>query len=197
MYDQNGYVLSTMHYENPHARPADSPCSVARVPTCVLAFSTAVPVLAQTPEASSSSILDPANMDQKVDPGEDFYRYVNGGWLDRTSIPVDWPAFGAFQELSDRTEQQLIALLQSVDVEATGSALTDQQKAALAAESQPDLRPHLQHPQHHDRRVDAELRHVEPRVARHLHTLRRFLERNRDLDRLADAGDGQRSLAVA
>jgi predicted metalloendopeptidase len=106
---------------------------------CVLAFSTAVPVLAQTPEASSSSILDPANMDQTVDPGEDFYRYVNGGWLDRTSIPVDWPAFGAFQELSDRTEQQLIALLQSVDVEATGSALTDQQKAALLFQQGLDL----------------------------------------------------------
>jgi putative endopeptidase len=30
-----------------------------------------------------------ANMDRSVKPGDDFYRYANGGWLERTEIPPD------------------------------------------------------------------------------------------------------------
>jgi putative endopeptidase len=30
-----------------------------------------------------------ANMDRSVKPGDDFYRYANGGWLKRTEIPPD------------------------------------------------------------------------------------------------------------
>jgi putative endopeptidase len=28
-------------------------------------------------------------MDRSVKPGDDFYRYTNGGWLKRTEIPPD------------------------------------------------------------------------------------------------------------
>ena len=31
--------------------------------------------------------IDPADMDLTVDPAQDFYRFANGGWLDRTEIP--------------------------------------------------------------------------------------------------------------
>jgi putative endopeptidase len=30
-----------------------------------------------------------ANMDRSVKPGDDFYRYANGGWIKRTEIPPD------------------------------------------------------------------------------------------------------------
>ncbi len=32
--------------------------------------------------------LDPADMDLSADPTQDFYRFANGGWLDRTEIPA-------------------------------------------------------------------------------------------------------------
>ena len=113
----------------------------------VLAFLTSfapvAPALAQSATPIASEIVSPldlANMDQTVDPGEDFYRFVNGGWLDRTTIPPDWPSYGVFEELVDRTEQQLIALLQGIEAEGTAPAdLTDEQKAALLFQQGLDL----------------------------------------------------------
>jgi predicted metalloendopeptidase len=55
--------------------------------------------------------IDVANMDRSVDPGVDFYRFVNGGWLDRTEIPADEGSYGVFNELDDATTAQLLELL--------------------------------------------------------------------------------------
>jgi predicted metalloendopeptidase len=55
--------------------------------------------------------IAPSNMDLSVDPAEDFYRFANGGWLDRTEIPADEGAYGVFQELDDLTIEQLLELL--------------------------------------------------------------------------------------
>ena len=56
--------------------------------------------------------VDPANMDFSVDPGVDFYRYANGGWLDRTTIPPDFPGIETMSHLEGVTRAQLIDLLQ-------------------------------------------------------------------------------------
>lgn len=44
------------------------------------------------------------DMDLTVDPGMDFYRYSNGGWLSRTQIPDDKTRYGAFDILAEETE---------------------------------------------------------------------------------------------
>ncbi len=46
-----------------------------------------------------NNIIDPVNMDLSVSPGEDFYRYANGGWLDANPAPEAFGRFGAFTEL--------------------------------------------------------------------------------------------------
>ena len=46
-----------------------------------------------------------------VSPREDFYRFANGGWLDRTEIPDDKSSYGTFTELYDLTIDQLLAIL--------------------------------------------------------------------------------------
>ena len=43
---------------------------------------------ASAPTAPLSGI-DAGGMDKRVDPQDDFYRYVNGRWLDQTEIPPD------------------------------------------------------------------------------------------------------------
>jgi putative endopeptidase len=68
---------------------------------------TAGGVLAQ----ESGHGIDVQNMDLAVDPREDFYRFANGGWLDRTQIPEDKSSYGAFTELYDLTVDQLLAML--------------------------------------------------------------------------------------
>jgi len=58
------------------------------------------------PETLVSGI-DLENMDTSVRPQDDFYSYVNGNWLKKTTIPDDKSSFSAFSEVSDKTELQL------------------------------------------------------------------------------------------
>src|SRR5687767_14987870 len=52
----------------------------------LIAFLTLAPVLPASAEQSLSSHgISAADMDLSVDPGVDFYRYANGGWLDRAT----------------------------------------------------------------------------------------------------------------
>jgi putative endopeptidase len=55
--------------------------------------------------------LSPEDRDPTVDPGVDFYRFANGGWLDANPIPAGYGAWGAFEELQTRNEDQLHDLL--------------------------------------------------------------------------------------
>jgi len=73
-------------------------------------FTAAVPALAQV-ESPRVHGIDPANMDLAVDPGVDFYRFANGGWLDRTELPADDPFYGVFNELHDQNTALLTGLL--------------------------------------------------------------------------------------
>ena len=56
--------------------------------------------------------FDAAGMDRSVDPGEDFYRYANGGWLETTTIPADRPNWGASAVLRDQAEQRTRTLIE-------------------------------------------------------------------------------------
>ena len=55
-----------------------------------------------------------------IAPGDDFYRYVNKGWLDTARIPAGFPMTGAFIDLTLRTERQVQAIID--DVKAQGAA---------------------------------------------------------------------------
>ncbi len=37
--------------------------------------------------------FDLSGMDTATKPGDDFFRYANGTWLDKTQIPSDKPAY--------------------------------------------------------------------------------------------------------
>jgi putative endopeptidase len=50
--------------------------------------------------------------DPSVRPQDDFFRHVNGGWIARTEIPADKPAFGSFYELRDKSESNLRAIIE-------------------------------------------------------------------------------------
>jgi len=74
--------------------------------------------------------VDLNNLDTTTAPGTDFYRYVNGKWLDQATIPAGYPVMNAFVEVNTRTEQQLQAIVDSLGPQApVGSP--DQQVYAL------------------------------------------------------------------
>lgn len=55
---------------------------------------------------TSSSGVEKAAMDPRVLPGDDFYRYANGAWLQRTIIPSDAMEVGVFSQLSAKVFQR-------------------------------------------------------------------------------------------
>ena len=46
--------------------------------------------------------FDTKNMDKSVKPGDDFFRYANGGWIKRTPIPPEYARWGSFNELIEK-----------------------------------------------------------------------------------------------
>ena len=52
-------------------------------------------------------------MDTGVQPNEDFFRYVNGSWLDKTEIPADRARWGSFDELRQKTDEDALAILKA------------------------------------------------------------------------------------
>lgn len=58
--------------------------------------------------------VDTANIGNNIQPGDDFYRYVNKGWLDKAKIPAGLPAMDSFTEVRLRTERQLETLIQEL-----------------------------------------------------------------------------------
>jgi putative endopeptidase len=69
--------------------------------------------LAARPAAAGKPI-DPANMDTSVKPGDDFYRYANGKWLDNNPIPATESRWGSFSEVQERNYAVLHQILDEV-----------------------------------------------------------------------------------
>jgi len=51
--------------------------------------------------------LSASDRDPSADPGVDFYRFANGGWLDANPIPKGYGSWGAFEEVGKRNELAL------------------------------------------------------------------------------------------
>ena len=56
--------------------------------------------------------FDTEGADLKTKPGDDFFRYANGAWLDRVQIPADKPAYSLRLAMTDLTEQRLHDLME-------------------------------------------------------------------------------------
>jgi putative endopeptidase len=86
-----------------------------------------------TIEAQNAKPKEPGinlgNMDTKVSPGQDFFRYVNGTWLDKTEIPSDRNSWGSFNELRQKTDNDALAILKEASKDPKYKSNTDQGKA--------------------------------------------------------------------
>lgn len=68
-------------------------------------------------------------MDKKVKPTDDFFRYVNGTWLDNTEIPNDRTRWGSFDELRQKTDIDALTILKEATKNPKYTSNTDQGKA--------------------------------------------------------------------
>jgi predicted metalloendopeptidase len=76
--------------------------------TAPLAFLPA-PAGAQAPRTLG---IDTTAFDRSVRPQDDFFRFVNGGWLRRTPIPDDAARWGTFDELAERSRDAMRVVLE-------------------------------------------------------------------------------------
>ena len=61
--------------------------------------------------------IDTTNMDLNYKPGDDFYRYVNGGWMASHPIPPEYSQYGSFNILYDKNQEELKALVMEVSAD--------------------------------------------------------------------------------
>jgi len=91
-----------------------------RFQVCCLALAAGV-ALAQAPTAPApvpmpgplASGIDTQYFDPKTRAQDDFYRHVNGKWVDSTDIPADKASYGPAYVLIDRAQEQLRAIIET------------------------------------------------------------------------------------
>jgi putative endopeptidase len=69
---------------------------------------------AQKSSVSSSHGIISANLDRSVAPGDDFFKYTNGGWIKRTEIPADRAAVDVFDSLSDIADTRVQTIIKEI-----------------------------------------------------------------------------------
>ena len=56
--------------------------------------------------------FDPAELNDAVHPGDDFFAYVNGKWISENEIPADRSRYGAFDMLRDKSDEDVKAIIE-------------------------------------------------------------------------------------
>jgi putative endopeptidase len=67
-------------------------------------------------------VLDRANMDLTLKPGDDFYRYANGQWIKALVLPEDKSSYDSFTQVRDQNRERLRDLFESLAAN-SGSAV--------------------------------------------------------------------------
>ncbi len=62
-----------------------------------------------------SKLIDPANMDTTVRPGNDFFQYANGKWMKNNPIPPKETRWGSFNELREFNAQAVRGILEETE----------------------------------------------------------------------------------
>lgn len=75
--------------------------------------------------------FDVADTDPNVSPKDDFYRWVNGGWLDANPVPAEYGAWGAIQELHERNQSVLHDLLADAAADTTAAIGSPEHKVGV------------------------------------------------------------------
>jgi predicted metalloendopeptidase len=78
-------------------------------------------------EALKSGI-EISNLDLNVRPQDNFYRYVNGTWLEKTEIPSDKSSYGSFTELRDKARQDVLTIIEDLSEKEDLEEGSDEQK---------------------------------------------------------------------
>ena len=109
---------------------------------------------AQQPSTQENHGIVVADMDRSIKPGDDFFYYCNGAWLQRTEIPPDRGSLSAFAVLDQVSEKRTSGLIEDIaKSHASDSAgsrkIADlyhsyMDEATIEAKGLSQLKPHLE-----------------------------------------------------
>ncbi|MGB7406331.1 MAG: M13-type metalloendopeptidase, partial [Pacificimonas sp.] len=93
------------------ALAACAPTTVADTGTGTMITATTAPESAAPQPELGTFGFDIAGMDRTVRPGDDYYRYANGIWVDTTEIPADKSNYGMFTRLAELSQERTRTIL--------------------------------------------------------------------------------------
>src|SRR4249919_3749935 len=79
----------------------------------VLLTGAVISISAQNAAPSRVPGIDTTGMDRSVRPQDDFFRFVNGAWADKTAIPPDRSTYGTFIVLRERAREAVRGILEA------------------------------------------------------------------------------------
>ena len=95
-----------------------------------------IPAIVGFAEAQAQSVpakvqpgINTSFMDKSVKPNNDFFRFVNGTWVENTAIPADKTTWGSFNELRQNTDRDALAILKEAAANKNLDPNSDQAKA--------------------------------------------------------------------
>lgn len=84
-----------------------------------------------TPQKSIlASGIEQTNIDKTIRPQDNFYRYINGGWMKKNKIPDDKTAIGSFYDLRDKADDDVKAIIEELAANKHLTMGSDEQKVA-------------------------------------------------------------------
>ena len=74
---------------------------------------------AQAPAAAQGAVhgVNKADMDMSVRPGDDFYQYAGGGWLNANPMKPEYSSYGVFNDLAETNRKQIRELFENLSKE--------------------------------------------------------------------------------
>ncbi|MGZ3184561.1 MAG: M13 family metallopeptidase [Telluria sp.] len=75
-----------------------------------------------------TSGIDTKFIDQGVRPQDNFYDYLNGGWMKTTAIPADRASWGTFYQLRDDATAQVRTVIEAAQADKAAKAGSETQK---------------------------------------------------------------------
>ncbi len=85
-----------------------------KIKTSLLSFSLLILIAGGCSQEKPNIAIDVNNMDLSVNPGDDFFRYVNGGYLKTLTIPDDKTSYNVFNILRENVDKNIHDILNEV-----------------------------------------------------------------------------------
>ena len=88
------------------------------------------PAVTSSPKVALVSGIKKNNMDTNIRAQDNFYRHINGGWMNNNDIPNDKTAIGSFYDLRDKADDDVKAIIEELAATQHLKKGTDEQKVA-------------------------------------------------------------------